>query len=94
MFAKFNLKIHYPLPYEREVWHYQKANVDQIRQAIREFPWDNRFADISVNEQVQLFIQIFQNIISNYITNETFPHITSPLHPPLKVVDFTLFVSH
>ena len=33
-FAKFNLKIHYPPPYEREVWHYQKANVDQIRQAI------------------------------------------------------------
>ena len=27
-FAKFNLKIHYPPPYEREVWHYQKANVE------------------------------------------------------------------
>ena len=36
-FAKFNLKIHYPLPYEQEVWNYQKANVDQIRQAIRMF---------------------------------------------------------
>ena len=30
-FAKFNLKIHYPP-------HYQKANVDQIREAISEFP--------------------------------------------------------
>ena len=29
-FAKFNLRIHYPHPYERER-HYQKANVDQIR---------------------------------------------------------------
>ena len=27
-FAKFNLKTHYPPPYEREVWHYQKANID------------------------------------------------------------------
>ena len=66
-FAKFNLKIHYPPPYEREVWHYQKANVDQIREAISQFPWDNCFANISVNEQVQLFTQIIHNIISNYI---------------------------
>ena len=70
-FVKFNLKIHYLPPYEREVWHYQKANVDQIRKAISEFPWDNRFPNISVNEQVQLFTQTFQNIISNYIPHET-----------------------
>ena len=39
-----NLKIHYHPTYEREVWHYQKANVDQIRQEISEFPQDNHFA--------------------------------------------------
>ena len=33
-FAKLNLKIDYPSPYEREVWHYQKVNVDQIRQVL------------------------------------------------------------
>ena len=70
-FAKFNLKIHYPPPYEREVWHYQTANVDQIREAISEFPWDIRFANINVYEQVQLFTQTIQNIISNYIPSET-----------------------
>ena len=70
-FAKFSLRIHYPPPYEREFWHYKKVNVDQIRQAIREFPWDNCFANISVNEQVQLFTQAFHNIISNYISNKT-----------------------
>ena len=37
-FAKFNVKIHYPLAYERKIWNYQKANVDQIRQVISEFP--------------------------------------------------------
>ena len=56
-FAKFNLKIHYFLPYEREVWYYQKANIDWIRQTISEFSWDNAFANISVNEQVQLLTQ-------------------------------------
>ena len=33
-YAKFNLKIHYPPPYEREIWHYGKANVDHTRKAI------------------------------------------------------------
>ena len=61
--AKFNLKIHNPPPNEREVWHYQKANVDQIRQAISKFPWNNRFPNINVNEQVQLFTQTIQSII-------------------------------
>ena len=37
-FAKFNLKIYYPPSYEREVWHYQKANSENIRKAINEFP--------------------------------------------------------
>ena len=29
-YAKFNLKTYYPAPYEREIWHYEKANVDQF----------------------------------------------------------------
>ena len=70
-FAKFNLKIQYPPPYEQEVWHYRKANVDQIREAISKVPWDNRFANINVNEQVQLFSQTIISIISNYIPHET-----------------------
>ena len=36
-YAKFNLKIHYPPPYERKLWHCGKANVDHIRKAINEF---------------------------------------------------------
>ena len=69
-FAKFSHKIHYPPLYKWEVWHYQKANVDQIRQEICEFPWDNGFANINVNEQVQLFTQTIEDIISNYIPHE------------------------
>ena len=59
-FAKFNLKIDYSPPYERLVWHYQNANVDQTRQAVRGFPWDNSFAKINRNEQAQLFTQTIQ----------------------------------
>ena len=71
--SKFNLKINYPPLYEREVWHYQKANADQIRQVISEFPWDNHFANINIDEQMQLFSQTIQNIISNYIPHEAIP---------------------
>ena len=42
VYAKFNLKVWYPPPYEREIWHYQDANIDQIKRAIEQFPWENR----------------------------------------------------
>ena len=28
IFGKFKLDIVFPLPYEREIWHYRKANID------------------------------------------------------------------
>ena len=39
-YAKFNLKIYYPPPYEPEIWHYEKANVDHIRRSTDEFSWE------------------------------------------------------
>ena len=39
IFAKFDLKVYYPPPYEREVWHYQEADVILIRPEIHGFNW-------------------------------------------------------
>ena len=39
VFAKFNLSILYPPPYERTVWFYEKANPELIRRAINESDW-------------------------------------------------------
>ena len=61
-YAKFNLKIYYPPPHEREVWHYQKANVENIRKAISELPWERRVANNDVNENVHLFNKTIKNI--------------------------------
>ena len=63
-YAKFNLKIYYPPPYERKIWHYGKANVDHIRKAIS-------FENNSVNEKVNIFNTTIKNILSNYIPHET-----------------------
>ena len=37
IFAKFNLDIVYPPPYEREIWYHKKANIDLIKGAINSF---------------------------------------------------------
>ena len=34
-YPKFNLKIYYRSPYEREMWHYGKANIDHFRRSIK-----------------------------------------------------------
>ena len=40
VFAKVNVKAHYPAPYEREVWHFKKASTDHVKRAINRFPWE------------------------------------------------------
>ena len=54
-YAKFNLKIYYPTPYEQEVW----------------FSWKRRFANSDVNKKVYLFNKTTKNIVCNYISHET-----------------------
>ena len=60
IYAKFNLKIYYPPPYEREIWHYQKANIENIRKPIDPLPWAMRFTNIDVKEKVNLFNKNYQ----------------------------------
>ena len=53
--AKFNLKIFYPPPYERVVWHYQDANNDLIQRSISQFNWERAFSNKGVNKQISIF---------------------------------------
>ena len=48
--AKINLKVFYPPPYEREIWHYQRANVDLIQPSIEQFSWEKPFRNLNINE--------------------------------------------
>ena len=54
IYAKIKFKVFYPPPYEREIWHYQRANVDQIQRAIE---------NLNVNEMVSLFNKTIKNIL-------------------------------
>ena len=56
--------------HEREVWSYERANVDQINRAISLFDWENELSNKGVNEQVELFNETFLNIVKNYIPHK------------------------
>ena len=71
IFAKFDLRIFYPPPYERNVWHYKQANIELIRQAIDNFDWNRALDNVSPNRQVSIFNDTILNIISNFIPHET-----------------------
>ena len=64
VFARFILKVVVPPPYELEVWHFKKANVDDIRKAINGFQWEKSFQNMKVNDMVHLFYRT----IKKYIT--------------------------
>ena len=70
-YAKFNLKIYYPPPYEQEIWHYQKTNLEEIRKVIYQFLWAMHFTNMDVNGKVSFFNKTIKNIIRNYIPHET-----------------------
>ena len=65
VFAKFDLKIYNPPPYEREVWHYQEAD------SIHEFNWKIALSNLNVDEQVTVFNRTILNIMKNVIPRET-----------------------
>ena len=71
VYAKFNLKIWCPPPYERKMWHYEQANADPLKRAIKQFPFEKSFRNLRSNEMAYLFNKTMKNILSNYISHET-----------------------
>ena len=71
IYAKINLTVCYPPLYEREIWHYQRANVDQIQRATEQFSLENSFRNLNISEMLSLFNQTIKNILSKYIPHET-----------------------
>ena len=71
VFAKFDLSIYYPPPYERTVWDYNRANPDLVRRAIDLFDWDKALRFNDVDKQVAIFSDTLMNIMQNFIPNET-----------------------
>ena len=71
IYLKSNLKVLYPPPYEREVWHYKEADTDLIRQSIEIFDWHRAFTNGNVNDMVDICTKTIQNILCNFIPHQT-----------------------
>ena len=70
-FCNSNLKSLPPPPYERKIWHYERAEIDLIKRAVSYFTWEQHLnANPDVNWQVESFTEIILNIMSNFIPNE------------------------
>ena len=90
--CKVNFKIPPPLPFERKIWHYNRADSASIKRSIINFPWRQHLnINTDTNWQVKTFTEIFLNIMSHYIPNETKrfiprdpPWITKPLKTMLN----------
>ena len=67
IFGKVNLKIPLPSPYTREVWNYEKANVEGIQRSISGVDWDYLFQGTTVYKKVEIVNETVQNIFCNFI---------------------------
>ena len=70
IFAKINFEIFFPPIYDRQIWHYNNADINGIRASINNVNWDSVFLGINVNKQVELFNNYILNIFHNFIPNE------------------------
>ena len=70
IYAKFNLKIIYPPPYERHIWHYNHAKPESIQRALEVFNWRRASGGKTINEKVSILTNTIINIKSNYVPSE------------------------
>ena len=76
-----NFRIPPPLPFERQIWHFNRANSAAIKRCMISFPWRQHLnLNIDPNWQVKTFTDIFLNIMSNFMPNETKRFV--PRDPP------------
>ena len=79
--CKVNFKIPPPLPSERKIWHYNRADSASIKRSLINFPWRQHLnINTDTNWQVKTFTEIFLNIMSIFIPNETERFV--PRDPP------------
>ena len=65
------MKICYPPPYSRQVWHFKEAETNLITKALNDFNWETAFSKTNVSEKVSIFNKSVINVLKNFIQHET-----------------------
>ena len=69
--CKANFRIPLPPPFERKIWHFNRANSAAIKRCMTSYPWRQHLnINTDPNWQVKTFTDILLNIMSNFIPNE------------------------
>ena len=71
IYAKLNLKINFPKPYERLIWDFSRANINAIKRSLHNINWINALNNKSVNEKVNFLSDCLINIFTNFVPNKT-----------------------
>ena len=87
IFCKVNFRIPLPPPIDRKIWHFNRANSAAIKKSMTKFPWRQHLnVNTDTNWQVKTFTDIFLNIMTNFMPNDTKrivprdpPWITKPI---------------
>ena len=87
IYCNVDFRIPPPPPLDRKMWHFNRANSAAIKRSMTSLPWRQHLnLNTVTNWQVKTFTDIFLNIMSNLISNETKrfvprdpPCITKPL---------------
>ena len=66
-YAKFNLKIIYPPPYQRLVWDYKNANASSIQKALNMTDWNKLISNANVEKQVNILNDTLFNIFPDFV---------------------------
>ena len=65
--GKIDIRVPLPPVYVREVWDYNKANVENIKKSVSNFNWNRASENLFVDEKVELLNETLLNIFRNYI---------------------------
>ena len=65
--TSFNLNTFYPLPYQRLIWDYKKADSEKIRKALDLVNWERLFSNKDINTQVPILNETILNVFSNHV---------------------------
>ena len=90
IYCKVNFRIPPPPPFERKIWHFNKAHSEAIKRSMVSFPWLQHLnLNTDPNWQVKTSTDIFLNIMTNFIPNETkrfVPRDPPWINKPLKTM--------
>ena len=84
-YTKFNFKVHYLAPYEREIGHYDKPNVDHIRKTFNRSFGEKELRNLNIYDINHLFCKTFKSIISIYMPDQTVTFMTEILRRLTKM---------